>query len=496
MEIDYLRNNVDWNACSMAVCAVAHNGLRGLDLFDRIHPDLVITDIEMPGLDGIEMSRRIRERDEKVRIVFLSSYSVFEYAKSGFDLGVSEYILKQDIGTDKVTVQLVRVREELKRSSEYESGNMRRSLNALFDNRPTGFSVAEMDKIMGIAVLFHDRFVPVVETEMNEKSRETGWWSPEAEPAVEGYVLLERSHDRSILLWESGGMEPAAQIVSIQQIVRRLKKHPSCVLRVLFLDPAVPVRNLAAVYRAAEPLFTFRFFMEEYEIVQIKDIKRAGYTDDTQTTEKPAEGLRELEEDLREKNQDRVEAWFSGVFRRLIVNRSGTKIEHMLRSLFVLYGRYAHEHTGPEVQLSAEELAFCTTWQGTVSVMKSRFLNLTAVRKDTGEAAYAPAVSAAVRYMRIQYSVKTLSIDDVAAAAGLSPSRFRAVFRMETDRTPKDFLSELRMDNAEQLLKTTVLRINEIAERVGYLDGRYFRKVFKQKHNKTPAEYRRTNAEL
>ena len=138
LEIEYLKSNIDWEALDFNICAQALNAKRGLFYYEKHQPDLIITDIQMPGNSGIDMINDIRKRDDKVCVVFLSSYEIFEYAKSGYDLGVIQYILKQDIGTDKVQKQLEYVKnylEEKKQMEQWRKNNKAAENSMLITDR-------------------------------------------------------------------------------------------------------------------------------------------------------------------------------------------------------------------------------------------------------------------------------------------------------------------------------------------------------------------------
>ena len=85
---------IDWSSMRMEVIGIAHNGIEALDLAKEYHPDIAITDIRMPGLDGLEFIEKAKEVDPNLEFIIISGYQQFEYAKKAIKYGVSDYLLK------------------------------------------------------------------------------------------------------------------------------------------------------------------------------------------------------------------------------------------------------------------------------------------------------------------------------------------------------------------------------------------------------------------
>ena len=101
LALEYLKNMVDWERNGYHVVGCATSGKKALELFDRTHPQIVISDIRMPGTDGLELTRQIKEKDKETVVILLSAYRDFDYAQKGIRYGVSNYLLKHELsGTD------------------------------------------------------------------------------------------------------------------------------------------------------------------------------------------------------------------------------------------------------------------------------------------------------------------------------------------------------------------------------------------------------------
>ena len=89
-----IKSETDWSLIGCEVVGEAANGIEGLEAAETLRPDLVISDIRMPKMDGIEMAEKIIEKSPKTKVIFLTAYNEFEYARQAIRIGVSDYLLK------------------------------------------------------------------------------------------------------------------------------------------------------------------------------------------------------------------------------------------------------------------------------------------------------------------------------------------------------------------------------------------------------------------
>lgn len=111
---EWLKRRVSWEACGLKVCAEAGNGRDALELFQKEKPDIILTDLRMPVMDGITLIRQVREMDKRVRVIILTCLDEFILAKQAMELDVSSYILKLTSEPDEIERELLKVRDYLK----------------------------------------------------------------------------------------------------------------------------------------------------------------------------------------------------------------------------------------------------------------------------------------------------------------------------------------------------------------------------------------------
>ena len=118
LAVEDLTDLLDWNALGFSIVATATNGKRALAKYKQHLPQLVITDIKMPVMDGIELIREIQNLDKSVKFLLLSAYSEFGYAKEALRLGVKEYIIKNEINQSSFSEKLIHIRKEIVYSNQ------------------------------------------------------------------------------------------------------------------------------------------------------------------------------------------------------------------------------------------------------------------------------------------------------------------------------------------------------------------------------------------
>lgn len=108
-----LRSMLDWGSLGFHICGTASNGQEALEMAERMHPDLIICDLKMPVMDGIDLIRTAKDRSMNCEFLVISNYEDFNYVRTALVLGASDYILKVSISPEELTTQLQKIKEKL-----------------------------------------------------------------------------------------------------------------------------------------------------------------------------------------------------------------------------------------------------------------------------------------------------------------------------------------------------------------------------------------------
>ncbi len=116
LAMEYLRNMISWEALGYEIVGLARSGKKALEIYDKAQPHIVISDIKMTGMDGLELARELKKRNKDIEVILLSAYKDFEYAQKGIEYGVSNYLLKHEICEEKLLQVLKKVSGSLQNS--------------------------------------------------------------------------------------------------------------------------------------------------------------------------------------------------------------------------------------------------------------------------------------------------------------------------------------------------------------------------------------------
>ncbi len=523
LEIEYLKKNVDWEELEFEICATAYNGRRGLLMYDKFHPDLIIMDIQMPGMTGIEMARTLRERQEDVYIVFLSSYEVFEYARSGFELGVAQYILKQDIGTEKVQNTLRKVKEQLAERKKLIFHRQRQRLRRILEGTEEEIEGKEISEVFTLAVLFCDGSLPFFPFEEIEEEKRADFSEMEDELQESGILELPYTLQETILIWKETAMlsqreQERRARETCKTILKKLiqsrknkiedekEKQGAGQIRICLIGTGLKETQIREQYLKWKPYFNQRFLIETGRIFTVETRKMISSEKKEENgaffIKKEGNDTEEIDwkvVDLYQKQRE-TDSFFNYVSQCIENMIQERQINQIFRSFSVLFSKYEEKWKNTKRKqmmqedwkevFPKEEMSSCDTIQKAVIFWKERYSALEQEEEKSEEMGYSRLTRAVISYIQGHYREKGLDTNQIAQYVSLSSSRLRFVFKEEVGQTIGQYLTEVRMQKAKRLLLETKKSSDEIADEIGYLDGKYFRKMFKQKYGLTPREFR------
>lgn len=520
-----IKNSIDWEKEGYIFCGEASDGELAYPMIIKEKPDILITDIRMPFMDGLELCKLVKKELPNIKILILSGYDEFDYAKEAIRLGVTEYLLKpissgkllealngvsESIRREKEDKDLVRkYMEEMRENTEHEKQKFFEQMIAgnlsMADALETGKKY-EMNLSAGMYNLLLFRFT------LGEENRKSGELLGEAEYAIE--KLTERleyvfEFQRGVegwafLLMADNEEQMSERVKELSKDLEEIMKNYSTIAYFGGIgQPVARLRELEESFREAERALAARFTMELNRIISVEDIRMAQNVDTLDDIEITSFGEIEktrtmLEKFLNNGAEDEIDEFVDVYINELPEEnlKSVLMRQYIIMDAYIVMMSFCEKIEGieGEMQAQSEELKNSMKTSQTLEEIKNyiRMLlkKIIGVRDTISGRRYSDIIEIAKDQIRKTYMSDEISLNTIAAEVGMSPSYFSSIFSKEMGKTFVEYLTEIRMDRAKELLRCSSMKTSEIGYEVGYKDPHYFSYIFKKTQNCTPKEFR------
>lgn len=517
-----IKKSIDWEKEGYVFAGEASDGELAYTAVLKEKPDILITDIKMPFMDGLELSSLVKKELPDTKIIILSGYDEFDYAKAAIRIGVTEYLLKP-VSSAKLLETLGEVaqiiqqeREEKKliaRYSEETSENREHEKMKLFSwlvmgERSMGEAV-EAGKQYNLnlsASCYQIMLFKILSTPENRvHSEEMVNACSEVEKiarSTEGVCNFQRGVDGWAFLLMGEDEE------HLRKKEEKFKSDLCDTMRAFELFPyfggigcmVFRIRNLNQSFREAEKAFAARFSMESNQILSIEEIDclKGGKEIETKGFVEIGKSREMLEKFLNNGTMEEVDTFAEAYIARLEADslKSTLMRQYVVMDIYMVILSFCEKFAIQDLELKkdVEELQNVIQKLHSLTEMKkylSYLLEKAIELRDTVSGRrYTDLIAAAQKMIGENYMSEDISLNVVAANVGMSPSYFSSIFSKEVGHTFVEYLTEVRMEKAKELLMCSSLKTSEIGFEVGYKDPHYFSYIFKKTQGCSPKEYR------
>ncbi|MWV45573.1 response regulator [Paenibacillus sp. HJL G12] len=504
-----LQAAIGWNDLGLEVVGTARNGEGALHLISEHSPDMIISDIRMPGMDGIALMKEVLTGSPRRIFIVISGYGEFEYAREALRQGAFDYLLKP-IDHDELTGMLQRAAAQL--DAQMESDKLLHSVQVLSvmarermfsewiegNDRPLTYmqwmehSELEQDYFMAVVQL--DHYLRLNEQWLMDEKR---LWLFAIRNILEEWSLQHggltvfpfHSGEWIILFPEELQADKAMLGNDLIYQIKRYSKL-SCSVGISLGNKGI--RQLSTAYQSATRALYQRFYSEQEGVF----IDQEGSGQDSQPSDLkyPKHLEAALIESVRTLDSLRLGSLFDEL--KLYIEQHAAAKEAAERLLVeiavVLYRQMEYANLLAEWPLDGliQDLREAENLNELIGMLKKAFTRQMAesLRNQVKEDGHS-LVEKAKLYIMNHYP-KDLSIEEVAEFVDLSISHFCTLFKQMSGYTFLEYLTECRMEKAKHILRNTSVKVYQIAPMVGYQDPKYFTQVFKKATGRTPSEFR------
>lgn len=517
--IQVIMRKINWEELGFSVIGSAGNGVKALELVEEFQPDVVVTDIKMPYMDGLELSNRVKSEFPATKILLFTGFDEFEYAKEAVHLEVEEYILKP-----VNSAELKSVFSQLKMKLDQEISE-KRNVETLQKYYLESLPLLRADFYSGlIEGRVHEdeisRYLSDCQVSFpgplfdclvihTSSSQEAG----DMDPLLLSASVREQAKERLWEKWQAKSFAYLGNTVFIVQLqnenqvweltdecdrfCRYARRMLGAVVTLGIGQVCGSILELPRSYSSAREAVSYRAVYGASRAINMKEIVPQKMDRDVISCEKQLSDLFRM---IRVGSEEEItEAAGRYLHHIAIADKSLQQhcLERMeLLNMLLRFSANNGISMGEDMEdmgklyssiLDMEPDAF-RSWILKVSLSFRE--QLIRVRSNSTES----LVTGAKEYVQNNYGDAKLSLDDICAALGVSNSYFSTVFKKETGSSFIGYLTDYRLDRAARLLIETNEKSYMIAGRVGYSDPNYFSYVFKKRFGASPSKYRTEHA--
>ena len=533
---EMIKKMIPWEQYGFELAGEAADGEMALPLILKCKPDLLITDIKMPFMDGLTLCRLVKKEIPDIRIVILSGYDDFNYAKQAISIGVEDYLLKpitKNAFIERLEEIHNRYEHEKTQREYYEK--FRLEMQEYEKNASRDFfetlvradsNLAELyrraDKLnLDIVAEAYNILIFTPDTSEGNYNSYDGCsdWEAEVQDKINNYFLnhpvaiLFRHQVFSYAILVKGQKDTIEKnteecVKAIQDIMDRTEGRTDWFIAVG--KSADRLSMLGHSYRTAVRANSFRYLYDghilDYQSLETrKENPSDSYREDSVQLRNvninalnPAILQKFLSSGLAEEVEDFIRDYFNAigqepmgslVFRNYVVLNVRFSVLSFLKKLGCDDSEISGQETDNIVEETGKSIETAVAYCG--KMLKKAIV----LRDENAGNQNRSVLKLAVDFIDHNYMDEEISLNKAAHVANVSANHFSALFSQNMGQTFTEYLTGLRMSKAKELLRCTAMRSNEIAGEVGYKDAHYFSYLFKKTQGMTPSEYRKTRGE-
>lgn len=526
---DVLQSMIPWKELGMKMIGFAEDGRQALDLCLEQKPDLLITDIRMPILSGLEVALCLREQNAKTRVVLISGIQDFDYARTALDVQADGYLLKP-IRLKEIIATLKKVQESIELESNRTAfldkieSRLRENLPlaraAFLHNLLHGTLEQEgilQEKLEYFELPFQSEETVVAAIGILDNYGELAADRTESQVQMITFAvrdIMERTmnnyqaglsitarDNEFVLLFHREYCIPDKMTGILEGIAGLIEELDHLSISFGIGLPVPGIRQVCNSYNEARRALEHKFFVGNQAIIQIDDITVPS-AHRTVLNEDESFRLRSLAQELLRAIRSGDTALVCNTmddYHHVLIRPGSLSREYIRGQFFELIIHAYREFCETESELSEISVRYTTTTQ---AILKAE--TVTKIRDLTQDMLLAITEHFSHKYQNrhllLVEQIKTyinehrrenITLNDISSAVYMSTNYICGVFKKECGQTIHDYLLDVKMQEARRMLRETTMKVFEISDALGYETAHYFSYSFKRYAGKTPHQYRK-----
>ena len=507
-----IMRKINWEELGFSIAGYAGNGIEALEMAEKTQPDVVMTDIRMPYMDGLTLSRKLKELYPNIKIIIFSGFDEFEYAREAIRIEAEAYVLKPiNAGELRKIFENLRADMDRERDEKQNIDKLQKyyleSLPVLQENFYTlliegRISADKLEQYFKeYQIQMSGPYYVVTVLHMIDL---TG----KLEPYLTAVAVKKLAEEQVAEKWDCKIFSYLGEIIIITQLSEKkevtdytdyMDRFCKMARRVCRAEVTAGIgrvcdemSDLPVSYKGAADAVSYRVILGNTRAINITEVNPKN--GDEAWEERT---VRQIFKTIKTGNRTSLEEAVSECVKQLFGRETSLqKYRLLIMEIITDIFRFGSDNQLKMEQIFGEneDVYSKVIRMESVDALKKWLTDVSVKMQDMILADRTNTTKSFVRrakeYVKEHYSDQELSVEVVCKALGVSTSYFSTVFKKETGKTFVKYLTEFRMEKAADLLLTKKEKTYLIAQKVGYSDPNYFSYVFKRQFGVPPSKYR------
>jgi two-component system, response regulator YesN len=509
LALDYLTSLINWEKYGFTIVGTAGDGEQAFHLYMQLHPDVIITDVKMPDMSGIDLAMLVRQTGSGTRIIFLSGYTEFSFAKEAVRLGVDDYLLKSDLNETVVIKKLLEIKDIIQKDRQSHQYTLEKMMQDIFLGvhteeyyqrwigretylellRPYLFIVFQLRgfiPVLGNYFKLPENCDPAEAAEIRAAVRKVYREDPSPDVACikTGMLILPVPQEKTMGENAAFSVQEAAERLSAA-----LSEAGTDGYITAYCTKSMTISEFGRFIGTRNRRLDTRFLESGLPVICLDTEVPVSATEPSEEEDRAV-----VNEAFSECGVPAVENLFSSVSRARSAGEPARFVRlvgMILESLSRFSGKAKGERSSSVFILGSEiEGLDLRNPDDVISFLKEKTERLAVILHEKVGCMYSQKIENMVRFIQSNFSDPSVSLTEISAAGNVSPAWAAVKFKDEVGSGVNDYLNEYRIGKACELFKSGEYMIYEVADRTGFTSSQYFSKVFRKYTGVTPNQYR------
>lgn len=515
LALEYLENIIDWNYYGFYLVGVTSDPEQALAIYKKCRPELIISDVKMPVMSGLELVDAMREYGGNSHILFLSAYKNFDYVKQAIRLNIDDYILKSDLDEETLLKKILRLKEVIEKEKAKSSYTINVIFKELFEkNMPEEQYRIMLDEsdylklhknyyylILAQRVVprFISSYIPQNPTPISVYGYQFSSICRKNETErVKLVSVFDINENETLAVLDlMGNVYGEKEIVEniyyyARQVFRSMNRETEGRFYLYYCRRKGSLRQFGKLYHENKNQLSQRYLKKDAQLLEFSEsLSQPGL----QGAVPPSVTPEDLYFRIKQEDRDGI-GMFLQTVKDAVLGEDYVIYLWYIKSIFEAFhmfeGSLAGVRSGRRFSMMEGSSAYdLSIPEELVSYVEFKVEEIWFLQGEKDEGACSSTIANAIKYIREHYGEEECSLSGVAKHVNISPSWLSTKFKEEVGTGINDFINSVRIENAKKLFESGDYMVYEVSERVGYTSSQYFSKIFKDFTGITPNRYRR-----